>query len=388
MLCSIEGENKLSGSVPAELNNLPLLEIISLQREDGSSVSEIISPIENYKQEKRLTGNVLAFDNMPQLREVYLGSNSFTGTIPTSFVNRINDKEANIKIDLTMNQLIGSIPLELQEFGKLKIYLAGNKINLIDDSFCYLDNWMEGEVGANGCAAILCPIGTYNKYGRYAYSGIKCKPCPYTYTADYLGSTVCTPDIKKYNERDVLTMLYKSVGGEAWENNENWLDENVSICDWYGVDCSQKKKSHSNSQFVSRLNLSSNNLIGTVPPQLYQLKNLETLDVSNNNVNVELAGIGNSNLKQMYADSTEITSLIGIGQAQRLKILSLQNNDFQGIPIPEEIFEIESLEKLLISNSNIWGSIPTKIGRLVNLKQFYWLVHRTFLIQFYLFKLE
>ena len=35
-------------------------------------------------------------------------------------------------------------------------------------------------------------------------------------------------------------------------------------------------------------------------------KQLETLDVSNNNVNVELASIGNSKLDQMYADSTKI----------------------------------------------------------------------------------
>ena len=67
-------------------------------------------------------------------------------------------------MDLTLNAIEGSLPFSLKEFKNLEIYLGGNEIENIDDSFCELDGSMRGSIGEIGCDAILCPRETYNIY--------------------------------------------------------------------------------------------------------------------------------------------------------------------------------------------------------------------------------
>lgn len=38
---------------------------------------------------------------------------------------------------------------------------------------------------------------------------------------------------------ELLPLLYETLGGENWHNNEGWLDPEVHWCDWYGVTCSE-----------------------------------------------------------------------------------------------------------------------------------------------------
>jgi Leucine-rich repeat (LRR) protein len=67
-------------------------------------------------------------------------------------------------------------------------------------------------------------------------------------------------------------------------------------------------------------------------------------------------------------NATEITSLKGIGQARGLSHLNLQNNDFQGSTIPNELYNIFGLETLLLSGSKLSGSIARQVGYLTSLR--------------------
>jgi Leucine-rich repeat (LRR) protein len=246
------------------------------------------------------------------------------------------------------------------------LVIAGNKISDIDESFCYESGWMNGLVGLYGCDAFACPKGSYNIYGRQISDAGLCIPCPYLSSATSYGSTTCSPDGKNYSEKEILELFYSSTSGAKWTKSTNWKSVNMSICQWYGVTCDPNDN-------VIALKLPSNNLIGTVTPYIFGLKFLVTLNLSDNKIELPLVGIGSAvSLEQLYIDRTLTSSLMGIDQAQSLKIFHCQSNNFFGTRIPVGLFDLQSLEILQLADSHFGGSLPSQIGKLVNLKELWW----------------
>jgi Leucine-rich repeat (LRR) protein len=78
-------------------------------------------------------------------------------------------------------------------------------------------------------------------------------------------------------ELQVLTSLYHSSSGSTWTVSTSWLDE-VSHCSWFGVTCDD-------DNHVSKIELSSNNLRGSVPLRaLLRLPYLKVLKIDGNSV--------------------------------------------------------------------------------------------------------
>jgi len=77
-------------------------------------------------------------------------------------------------------------------------------------------------------------------------------------------------------ERAALIDLYNSTAGANWTNNANWLGGVGTEYTWYGVtyDISENH--------VAVINLSSNNLVGTISPELGSLTNLQELHLNYN----------------------------------------------------------------------------------------------------------
>ena len=350
------GENKFSGNLPTTLNSMQALKILSLQREAGLSVTG-----------EGLDGPLLAFDELPNLQELYIGGNEFDGQIPSSFISGIANKSATVAVDLSNNQLQGSIPPNLADFDDLVLYLEGNKIDEIPDSICAKDKWMDGEVGVN-CDALLCPPGSFNQYGRRVSDDEKCQACGYLGSALYYGSTSCeVGNGDELDERGILFQFYSATGGDSWTNRDNWDEDGSDICMWYGVKC----ETIEGVETVTELELAANGLSGTVPPIIFHLPSLQVLNLHNNSVDFTFHGVeAATKLQNLHLDATKIRSLDGVGKAKALKVLHIQRNEFGGLQIPDEIYSLTNLEGLLISESGFEGTISGKIGDLVNLKVF------------------
>ena len=90
-------------------------------------------------------------------------------------------------------------------------------------------------------------------------------------------------------DRAVLVALYEATGGANWKDNTNWLSE-APLDEWYGVTTDEEG-------WVWRLNLDWNELTGTIPVELAQLKNLTHLSLGGNELTgtipVELAQLKN-----------------------------------------------------------------------------------------------
>jgi hypothetical protein len=351
---------------------LTKIRTIALQHSHGSQYGPG-GPL-NFKGDRTtgLTGSLPSFDNSPNLTEVYLGYNNISGEIPSNFLNKVSSNE-DIVIDLSMNKISGSLPKPLQRFSYMTIYLSGNQIDSIDESFCSLDTWMEGQVEERGCNAILCPKGTYNQYGRETNE--HCQDCAFTFSAPFYGSGECMADLTNYNEREILMKLFDATSGPEWMDSENWNKDDVSICDWHGIFCDSEEL-NGGEEVVKEINLPSNKLVGTIPPQVFGLQHLKVLNVRDNKIDIQLSSLTNGNLglNALYIDNTLISSLFGIGRLKNLRTLHAQQNNFVGKPLPDEIFTLTKLKLLYISDSNIGGELSPSIGGLSSLEEFFWYV--------------
>lgn len=80
-------------------------------------------------------------------------------------------------------------------------------------------------------------------------------------------------------ERQALVALYESTDGIHWKNHKGWLGDPGTECTWEGVEC---QHSFDEPTTVTSLNLSENNLRGTIPELTGQLTHLESLYIFGN----------------------------------------------------------------------------------------------------------
>ena len=141
------------------------------------------------------------------------------------------------------------------------------------------------------------------------------------------------------SEQAALRALYEFTGGSDWTAGGNWGTERP-LGEWHGVSVDDHGR-------IIGLSLDSNNLTGSIPPELGALTNLTSLDLAFN----KLTG----------AIPPELGSLV------HLTSLDLSFNNLMG-PIPPELGSLVNLTSLDLSFNNLTGSIPPAFVTLANLK--------------------
>ncbi|CAB9510935.1 Leucine Rich Repeat [Seminavis robusta] len=205
---------------------------------------------------------------------------------------------------------------------------------------------------------------------------------------------------QRIKQRFALATLYFATNGADWTNSTNWLDHGVHECEWYNQPYfalkpiisryypgyldgffnsttanGQPKPCHDVTDLYEHLWLDQNNLVGTLPEEVYLLTSLETLSTG---LNVELQGTISSKVGQL-------TSLQGlalfsqrnagiipseIGLLSHLRALYLGGNNHQGV-IPSEFWKLTSLEYILMGrNPQLQGTLPSELGSFASLKWF------------------
>ena len=106
-------------------------------------------------------------------------------------------------------------------------------------------------------------------------------------------------------DREALVALYHATDGPNWENNTNWLSD-APLEEWSGVITD-------NTERVTELFLSWNQLAGPIPPHLGDLSNLESLDLDGNQLSGEIPPeLGNLALMEsLYLANLGIPSELG-----------------------------------------------------------------------------
>ncbi|MBN1925354.1 MAG: hypothetical protein JW798_05930, partial [Prolixibacteraceae bacterium] len=91
---------------------------------------------------------------------------------------------------------------------------------------------------------------------------------------------------QEYNRQTdslALVSLYNAANGSSWNNKTGWLAPGVPINQWYGVTVSGNR--------VTQINLSNNNLSGSIPAKIADLSNLTSLNISANQLQTDLPSL-------------------------------------------------------------------------------------------------
>ena len=191
----------------------------------------------------------------------------------------------------------------------------------------------------------------------------------------------CQALLDFYRESSSTNALWKNsngwrLGSERNQNRKRYNETVPPICSWYGVSCQNNK--------LIWLNLSNNNLQKTFTGSFVKLKNLEVLNLSENlNFNAEFKSefkTSLTNLKKVNLSYTNTKNLNNLPEslekldAQKLtltefpfadlanlKEIDLSLGLLSGVSNIKPLFDRPKLEKLIVQNAKLRGSIPASL---------------------------
>ena len=168
---------------------------------------------------------------------------------------------------------------------------------------------------------------------------------------------------------EILLRIYDETRGSQWKNNDGWKKNTDDFCDWFGVECHPKFASNKALRgHISSINLSENNLLGTISGNIWSLSFLTELNIRNNpELDITFGGIENADyLESIVLSNSGITSFKNIDDAKQLTKLHITDCALQG-SIPHEIFGLNTLKELYANYNGFRKNIPSTIGNLSGL---------------------
>lgn len=163
-----------------------------------------------------------------------------------------------------------------------------------------------------------------------------------------------------------LSALYTATGGDNWAENFGWditavpSEEEMKM--WFGLIFSEG--------WLLRINLWTNNLTGTIPPELGDLPQLLQLDLGRNALTGEIPSeLGKlAQLLRLRLDRNALTGEIppALGKLAQLQWLDLTGNVLTG-EIPSELGQLARLQELYLNKNALTGEIPPELGQLAAL---------------------
>ena len=275
------------------------------------------------------------------LQFLLLDNNQLSGFIPES----LGALQNLVELRLSENQFIGSFPDTIASISSLRILWLRNNPELLGVMplgftgtpliELLLNNTSICEPENPAYSAWLPTITTYQS------SGISCG----NREADSLA----------------LVSLYNTMGGPNWTDNANWLTGDLET--WKGIEITLDR--------VSRINLTNNNLSGTLPDQLGDLRYLRSLELSNNNISgaIPRPVFELSFLETLFLQANLLTGELPpqLFNQISLRNLALGQNSWTGV-IPPEIINLQNLEYLVLNYTGLSGPIPDELGFLRKMK--------------------
>ena len=214
-------------------------------------------------------------DAQGRVTELSLGRNGLAGAFPAVLVRL----ERLRSLSLARNRLIGSIPPEIGRLARLEV---------LEVSYNRLSGGIPPEIGRLVRLMELGARGNNFSHGPLPRAMANlvnleilrldrtflCAPLDADFQA-WLGAIddVEVDDCEDM-ERSALIALYNAADGGSWTGRHNWLST-APVSTWHGV-------STNDLGHVTGLDLEDNNLKGTLPSRLGDLRSLGVLDLSDN----------------------------------------------------------------------------------------------------------
>ncbi|XP_052200765.1 probable LRR receptor-like serine/threonine-protein kinase At3g47570 isoform X4 [Diospyros lotus] len=414
--------NEFNGSIPREIGNLTMLNELyigynNLEGEIPSEIGQLVNLEKMSLYSASLTGHIPSvIFNISSLKRIYLGNNSLSGNLP---LDRHCDLPFLEVLYLHSNQLSGQFSPGLWECRSLRILAlsTNNFAGSISNKIGNLTLLRELYLGENKLTGALPEeIGTLNLETLSISSASLTGSIPFQifnasrakvidladnqlsgYLPSFLGLRL--PNLEKlYLDRNKLSGIIPGSIGNASKLTMLEMRDNSfrgSIPDTVGnlrlLDCLDLSENNltresstlelrfftslANCRRLKHLVISLNQFNGIIPASIGNLStSLLELEAFGCKLMGEIpSGIGNlSSLGFIRLDSNELTGFIPrtIGRLQHLQRLHLDHNKLEGF-IPNDFCRLNNLGELFLSDNKLYGQIPPCLGELKSLRQIY-----------------
>ncbi|KAL6128707.1 hypothetical protein ACLB2K_072062 [Fragaria x ananassa] len=176
------------------------------------------------------------------------------------------------------------------------------------------------------------------------------------------------PRVLQGNETDrqALLAIKDQIRHDPSQVTSSW-NESLHFCLWNGVTCSRRHR-----QRVTKLELDSLELEGSISPQVGNLSFLRVLNLENNSFAHQIPPqIGNlRRLQVLFLNNNSLTGTIppNISNCFKLITLRLEENNLVG-QIPPQLSSLSKLKNFFLGDNNLTGEIPP-LGNLLSLASF------------------
>ncbi|KAF8407174.1 hypothetical protein HHK36_006300 [Tetracentron sinense] len=335
------GNNCISGKIPSWMGNFTSLKILIVRHNflEGRIPKELS---ELYQldfldiSQNNLSGSIPSFLNSSNLRYGHFQGNGFTGPIPKSFLN----SSSLLTLDIRDNNLSGGIPSSIDALSNLRILLLkGNNLNgPISSDLCKMKNISIMDLSHNTFSGSIPPCFNNITFGRIGALKHEFMQVPminsflryfnYDPKKSFLDSTFIDtlPFMYELDEQEQVEFITKSRSSFYEGDILNFMS---------GLDLSSNNLTGDipyelgELNGIHALNLSRNHLAGSIPKTLSNLKNIESLDLSHNKLSGEIP----SELSRLYAlevFSVAYNNLSGKTPDMKAQFGTFDNTSYEG----------------------------------------------------------
>ncbi|XP_012073127.2 receptor-like protein 15 isoform X2 [Jatropha curcas] len=306
--------NYISGAIPKWMGDLKNLRTLAMRNNQLEGPLPCNLPFTFLDLSyNNLTGSIPSCLKLQDTWGLYLRGNKFTGSIPESI---FNSSILSI-LDISYNSLSGKLPDSISKLPNLEVLLLkGNFLSgEIPNQLCQLNNTGLMDLSNNFFSGSI-PQCLYNISFKEALDFYAFIPAYFKRTIYVYGSIL----LGQY-------LVYDPNAGYAYEDG--------------AIDFLTKSRSSSSKDDIidlrSGLDLSSNNLTGEIPNELGKLSQLKALNLSHNQLTGSIP-----------------TTLSKLSQIQ---ILDLSYNRLSR-EIPQELSNMHLLKYFTVAHNNLSGRIP------------------------------
>jgi len=339
---------------------------------------ELFSASRELKSGPRLDGTLPAFENSVSLLKLYLDYNNIGGSIPENFLAKSNNAvDATISHNLLTGSIPKNLDFHIEVLNlELQGNKIDNMDGIFCDNSAWMVGLVEF-YGCGAILCFPGYANTNGRITRETPYCNDCPDVSQDQDgAKYFGSTSCDVLVDSVSaERNYLTTLYSNCNGALWTNSMNW-DSTSHVCEWYGVTCNVDKrvtkiilqdnnltgsppKEIFHFEFLTELCYNGNSINFSFDG-IDHARELTILHLGSTGL-TSLKGISKApSLKLIKLDSNQLSGTFPVEllELRNIRTIELGDNSLSG-PLPTDFGKLTYLVKLDLGYNNFSGAVPS-----------------------------